>query len=138
MRRSGGMLDERAVVMVSCDAASVGPARTFVRRPLESADEPTIGSEQIDDIVLVASELVTNAVEHGTGGDVEVSVDISNSYVTLSVAASSDGLPRPAHGVPSADALRGRGLFIVGALCEDVTFERSGDSNRITCAFPIG
>ena len=138
MQAAGGMIDKGAVVAVPCDVTSVGPARSFVRRSLESSVEPAIGADQVDDVVLVASELVTNAVEHGTGGDIEVSVKASNACVELSVTAPSDGLPRPADGVPPVDALRGRGLLIVAALSEDVSFERSGDANRIACEFAIG
>lgn len=131
------MTGDVAVTVLSGVAASIGPARDFVRRAAESMNEPEIRAEQIDDVVLVASELVTNAVEHGTGDDVEVALSISGDRIVLSVTGAADGLPRPSDDLPPVESLRGRGLVIAASLSTDVIFERFGNSNRVRCEFTV-
>lgn len=72
--------------------------------------------DQVDDVVLMASELFTNAVLHGDGG-VAVSVALDHGNVRVEVTddgTSSPALPRP---VPPA-AITGRGLSIVATLAD--------------------
>lgn len=114
---------------------SVGPARDFVRRALGSSAPAPVDPNRVDDIVLVTSELVTNAIENGTGGDVDIAVAFSDGRIELTVASVSTGLPSPTDELPPVDALRGRGLFIVAAISDDVAFERDGDVTRVTCVF---
>ncbi len=87
-----------------------------MRAELEDAD---IRQEVIDDAVLVLSELVANAVEHGhpdQQGRIEVSWCIHDGYVRISVhdAGQAPDL-RPVQ-VPD-DAVSGRGLSIVDYIC---------------------
>lgn len=72
--------------------------------------------DQVDDVVLMASELFTNAVLHGDGR-VAVSVALDAGNVRVEVVddgASSAAPPRP---VPPA-AVTGRGLSIVATLAD--------------------
>ncbi|MFC9155102.1 ATP-binding protein [Streptomyces bauhiniae] len=67
----------------------------------------------MDDLVLVVSELVTNAVLHGKtppGRQVEVTLDHKAGRVRVEVRDTGDGIPRRRPGVPLAVA--GRGLEI--------------------------
>lgn len=77
----------------------------------------------VDDALLVASELVSNAVRHGsplerTDGCIEVAWQISEHRVRLQVRdggrGPASGAPRAQHG--SADDERGRGLTIISLL----------------------
>ena len=77
----------------------------------------------VDDALLVASELVSNAVRHGaplaaTDGCIEVRWEIAEHRVHLRVR---DGGPGPENGAPraqhgSSDDERGRGLTIISLL----------------------
>ncbi len=77
-------------------------------------------AEPIEDVRLVVSELVGNAVRHGAGLSgrmLEVSWLLSDDAVVICVADGGAGLPeRPALGFVPADATEGRGLAIVDAL----------------------
>jgi anti-sigma regulatory factor (Ser/Thr protein kinase) len=69
--------------------------------------------ECVDDAVLVVSEMVTNAVRHGSGG-IRLRLHWSGSYLRVEVRDGSPLLPRLLPASPSAD--RGRGLRIVARL----------------------
>jgi anti-sigma regulatory factor (Ser/Thr protein kinase) len=87
-----------------------------VRRWLETLLAP---GPARDDLVLVATELSTNAVRHtasGRGGRFTVEIVQLDSVVRLTVA---DG-GAPTEPLPASDPLaeHGRGLFVVQALAE--------------------
>jgi two-component sensor histidine kinase len=63
--------------------------------------------------ILVANELVTNAVEHA-GTSLELAVRFDGSVIVIAVSDGSPGLPRVRPHDPSAS--RGRGLQVVVAL----------------------
>jgi anti-sigma regulatory factor (Ser/Thr protein kinase) len=89
------------------DVAEVPRSRHFVAEVLERA-----GAERTDAALLVASELITNAVRHGTG-DVELRVIVEPECVRLEVL--DDGhvaVSAPAEN-PAPSALGGRGLLLV-------------------------
>lgn len=72
------------------------------------------GARASDAVLLVASELVTNAVRHGVG-EVELSVDVDHGQVRIEVVDEGHAeLPMP-RAEPSAMAPGGRGLHIVKA-----------------------
>lgn len=90
--------------------SSVAAARRFVRDML-----PMTGPA-VDDIELITSELVTNAVQHGGAGGIGVRVAGDETVLRVEVTDSGSGrLPRP--GV-SGDGERGRGLLHVEALSD--------------------
>jgi serine/threonine-protein kinase RsbW len=69
---------------------------------------------QLDDVLLAASEVLTNAVLHGDG---LVAMRVSMQGPVLRVEVSDDGDSVPAYDVDCAeDAESGRGLFIVNVL----------------------
>jgi anti-sigma regulatory factor (Ser/Thr protein kinase) len=98
-----------------------------------------VSSIVVDDIELVTSELVTNAIVHPdqTGPDVvvHVRVDVSDEVV-LSVAnvGPADAIPpvEDWHAASPA-ALSGRGLGIVRRLCDHVAVEQRGELAVVTC-----
>lgn len=93
-------------------ADQTAAARSFVRRTLVDWDVA-----KVDDVVLMASELFTNAVLHGDG-DVEVVLSLSGGHVRLEVA-DGGGVPVPSEVPrPTPDAITGRGLAIVDALAD--------------------
>jgi anti-sigma regulatory factor (Ser/Thr protein kinase) len=106
----------RAERRFALDARSPGAARRFVHDALSGH----LTSARLDDVVLATSELVTNAVLHaGTPLTVVVDADEDGGayrWVRVSVA---DGDPDPPVLQPAdTEAITGRGLLIVEALCE--------------------
>jgi len=91
------------------------------------------GEDDVDDAALVITEIVQNAIEHGSRAKGDESVHISCAVQSESIEIEVDdpGTGRdpkeamerdPSQPIP-LDATRGRGLFLIHRLC--VTFERS-------------
>jgi PAS domain S-box-containing protein len=92
--------------------ASVGQARRFLQETLPS--ECLHGS---DGVVLMLSELATNAVLHAaTPFDVTVALAPDDTAVRVEVDDGADRYPVPLE--PNVGAPHGRGLHIVGALAD--------------------
>jgi anti-sigma regulatory factor (Ser/Thr protein kinase) len=96
--------------------AAVGDARAWAASHLAAWDLAAL----VDDVTLVVSELVTNAIHaeraHGSEGRVGLVMELRGAALTVSVF---DGQPygdELAAGDPGVDAESGRGLWLVGAL----------------------
>ena len=99
---------------------SVREARRFFARV---ADEVGVMPEQRGLGVLALSELVTNAIVHGTG-PVEVRAVEEGRSIRWEVSDDNPELPRPRAAAP--EEAGGRGLAIVAAVAEGWGYERSG------------
>lgn len=100
----------RLVTRLAAAESSVAESRDFVSAALGSWAVPR---GEAGDIVLAASELVTNAIEHGCG-EVDVEVVLATGVVRLRVGDHSAGLP--VRQAPTLLSERSRGLVIVEAL----------------------
>lgn len=112
---------------------SIGDARDFTRAVLrgDAVDEATI-----DDVTLAVSELVTNAVGHGSGGPVTVRIKSAPSEVVCVVRSTGGSLPDPATWTSRGVSGRtGRGLAIVRALADAVVAEVDGGVVVLRCSF---
>ena len=87
-------------------------ARRFATRSLVSE----VSEDCLDDVAVIVSELVTNAVRAGAA-TVEVRVQADADVVRLEVADTAPGWPVPRE--VAADETTGRGLQIVIALAHD-------------------
>lgn len=87
-------------------------ARSFVRDTLVGWGV----DHHVDDVVLMASELFTNAVLHGDGR-VAVRVALDAGNVRVEVIDDGSSPPTRQRPVPSA-AITGRGLSIVATLAD--------------------
>ena len=98
-----------------CNPGEIPAARHFVRSVLaEWGLEAGTGS-LFDDVVLMASELFTNAILHGSG-DVELTVCLEDDVVRLLVVdRGAASVPLMASS-PPLEAASGRGLRIVDQL----------------------
>lgn len=80
-----------------------------------------IDSESLDDLELVASELVGNSVRHALGGGSDEAIGLrivaSPGTIRLEVADSGPGF-EPDVAMPNELSQYGRGLFLVDALSE--------------------
>jgi anti-sigma regulatory factor (Ser/Thr protein kinase) len=75
-----------------------------------------LGDETLDDVLLVVSELVTNALLHGSG-DVDLRMACDGRYVTGAVSDQGRGFDgRPRRRDPRRAG--GHGLHIVGRVAE--------------------
>ena len=89
-------------------------ARTFVEASLGSAYRDVgMVAETCDDLVVIVSELVTNAVRAGSG-EVGLTVGLERGRVVVRVTDSAVGWPEPR--TAAIDDPGGRGLPLVAAL----------------------
>lgn len=94
------------------DAAEVPITRHFVADVLERA-----GLEATDEVMLVTSELVTNAVVHGSD-PLEIHVEVDDCRLHLEVVDCGNEPPDPARIMPASAARGGRGLPLVDCLTD--------------------
>lgn len=93
-------------------ARSVGQARRFLLAKL-----PAAWGDDADGLVLMLSELATNAVQHA-GTEFEVAVRVSPDRGRVRVEVSDVAAGYPTAREPALDALHGRGLHIVRSLAD--------------------
>ncbi|MEU6340147.1 ATP-binding protein [Streptomyces sp. NPDC046977] len=123
---------------VGPDPAEVGRARSWARSRLAGsgigADEPVA-----ETLILLISELVTNAVVH-TGCPAVLRMLFRSSgasqgqerdTVRVEVADTSDAPPRPRHA--DKDETGGRGLELVDGLADRWGWQREGAGKQIWC-----
>ncbi|MDY7104305.1 MAG: ATP-binding protein [Actinomycetota bacterium] len=124
---------------IDAEASSVSVARADARDALENAG---IGRELVDDTLLVATELLANAVEHAPEGLIVFRMDVALGrwiLVEVECAGSMDLLPElPNWGPDEPLAPRGRGLAIVDALSDSVAFSDVEGRLRIAALRFVG
>src|SRR3954465_13038702 len=92
------------------DASAAAIARRRVREELDTV----LHAQRLADLMLVITELVTNAVEHGQGA-IRMRVLVVEGKVTGEVVDAGRGFEHQVRQV-GFDELRGRGLALVEAL----------------------
>lgn len=109
------------------------------RRVDEALAAAGVAAARRADVVLVLSELVTNAVDQGPDADIRVGVDTSDDgEVTLTVANRRTGAPldEPRRWpVPEKLGERGRGLQIVGHLADHVVVDDVDGWTSVRCGW---
>ena len=120
---------------VNHDPANAAVVRQSIAADLSSRD---VSATAIDDIVLVASELVSNAVVH-TSHDVDDALDVAweiqPDCVLIKVIDASPDLPRR-RSTNETDT-RGRGLSIVAALALDWGVRRTANGKQVWARVPL-
>jgi anti-sigma regulatory factor (Ser/Thr protein kinase) len=111
----------------------------IVRRSIaDDLATQAIDPSSIDDVVLVASELVGNAVVHTAANldhELDVTWDISPDAVLVQVVDGSTDLPRPRS--TSETQAGGRGLSIVASLALDWGVRRNRRGKQVWARVPI-
>ncbi len=131
-RSDGHVLD----LDVRADRGEIGPARHAVAGHLAKLGVPAM---VIDDLELVTSELVTNAIVHPRPvrrpNAVHVHVDVSDEVAmrVTNVGSASAIPPVDAWQPARPGAMSGRGLGIVRRLCDEVAVEQCGDLAVVIC-----
>lgn len=101
---------------------------------------PWLTDEEIEDVALLVTELVTNAVRHA-GSRIRLSIELDEHC--LRVEVFDESLEEPIVRVPSPDELGGRGLLLVDAIATNwgcqfgddgkiVWFELARDTSQVT------
>lgn len=122
MRPVGG--ENSSTLSLLAEPAAVASAREFVRRSLSGAVPTAVSS----DLQLIASELFTNAIQHGENERVGITVDRDAGFagVTVESRGPAPNVETPAEwSVAEPESLNGRGLGIVRKLADEVFVDRS-------------
>lgn len=99
-------------IQLARDAEAPARARATVSSWLDGADRGVR-----EDIKLLVSELVTNAVRHAQrDGHIDLSLEYVRNRVRIEVSDPGEGFSKPKVGTPAPDAIGGRGLLIVDRL----------------------
>jgi anti-sigma regulatory factor (Ser/Thr protein kinase) len=98
------------VVTLEPAVASVRTGRELVRRTLQWVDQ-----ERLDIAVLLADELIANAVDHGAP---PVVLSMTGSADRVVVAVTDAGPGRPVVRTHDTEAVRGRGMMLVDRLAD--------------------
>ncbi|WP_223771365.1 ATP-binding protein, partial [Streptomyces huiliensis] len=97
---------------------SVPRARHGVRDLMRRQNVPLPG-DRLDGLLLIVSELVTNAVQHAALLSPELTVEVSVGPTEVRVAVE-DGHPyRPRPLLPDEERIGGRGLLLVQAVVDE-------------------
>ncbi|MFE6049380.1 ATP-binding protein [Kitasatospora sp. NPDC056446] len=115
-------MSHHATTDFPADRAQAAGLRTWAMEVLRRLG-PGLDEEQhgnvLDDVKLVLTELVANAIVHGCGGDrpdVKLTASLAHASGVVHVSVSDPGLGRPECRQASNDATCGRGLALVSGV----------------------
>ncbi|MFF4273530.1 ATP-binding protein [Streptomyces sp. NPDC001536] len=124
---------------VTTAAAAREYTRSVVRQRWDSASR-TAREEDVVDLLLVVSELVTNAIRHGDGL-AAFEVTVARDGVRLAVHDHSDVVPDAAYGCgrpPGADHGHGYGWPLIIRLAREIVIDRRpGGGKSISVLVPL-
>jgi anti-sigma regulatory factor (Ser/Thr protein kinase) len=119
-----------ASVSLGASTASAAAARRFARATLDEAGSDLETTEQVE---LLVSELVTNAVLH-TGSGPRVTIELLRDAVKITVEDDSPALPTVNR--ESSDAVGGRGMLLVDRLAVTWGVERADGGKCVWFVVP--
>ena len=109
---------------------------SLARRALRQLlDRAAVDEETRETAVLLANELVTNAVEH-SNGSAYLDAAVQPRAIRLAVTDSSTVVPRPNTGVGDLDE-RGRGLLLIDALASRWGVQSQPDGKTVWCELDL-
>jgi anti-sigma regulatory factor (Ser/Thr protein kinase) len=115
---------------------SLDAPQSAARRIIRTTLEGRADGAYTDDVVLVADELVGNAVQHA-GAAIDISLDVYDWGVDVQVRDCGDdttSVPRHPAAVNEYDE-GGRGLFLVDALASTWGVQRDSTGKRVIAIF---
>ncbi|MYR46424.1 ATP-binding protein [Streptomyces sp. SID5910] len=121
---------ERAAVTSAADARAY--AESAVRERWDGTDRG-VRDEDVVDLLLVVSELVTNAIRHG-GGLAGFDVRTTDDGVWIAVHDNSPVIPRAVCAFPTRHHGSGYGWPLVARLTRDVVVERNPEGGKTISA----
>ena len=111
---------------------SIPAARSFLARLLDGWG---VADQVIDNASLMATELMDNAVEHGSGVvHLEIAVDDDG---LLRVGVHDDAIELPVMGDVTETGLDGRGIWLVQSIARDWGSDSSGEEPGKTVWFEL-
>ncbi|WP_445527481.1 ATP-binding protein [Streptomyces cyslabdanicus] len=115
------------------DAQRVSAMRRLARARLEYCRLSPLA----DDIELIVSELVTNAIAHSRGSSITMMLGLDHGLLTLEVKDETGRHPEIRQ--PADDAENGRGLILVQAITEQHGGEwgTRPDGTNTWCTIPV-
>jgi anti-sigma regulatory factor (Ser/Thr protein kinase) len=122
---------QTAEVRVPDRPASVPATRAFLARLLDGWG---VADEVIDDASLLTSELLSNAIRHGTG-TVELRVEVEDGLLHVAVHDQGHETPVVNHVGPASPG--GRGLWIVQSIARDWGTDAAGEEPGKTVWFEL-
>lgn len=130
------MTTECAVLRLPADPAQISVARRFVRQTVTEVLPPDV----VTDLQLIASELVTNTIEHGGADEVVVTLewtDANASVLVTTDAGITDLGPVDSWTIAQVDQVSGRGLGIVRELADSVSIEDAEAGLRVVATIDL-
>lgn len=118
------MKTEQASLLIPSDSAAIAGARRFTETFMRGHGMAGL----IDAMVLMVSEVVTNAIIHG-GSDAELRLILTGEAVRVEVADRSAALPAVRQ--YSDTATTGRGMMIVESLASAWGTQSRGDGKVV-------
>jgi anti-sigma regulatory factor (Ser/Thr protein kinase) len=94
-----------------------------------------VSEDAADEALLVASELLGNAIRHVGFGQLDVDWTITDAHVLVSVSDDSRREPEPREALPHETS--GRGMTIVSALSSDWGVEQTPTGKRVWATVPL-
>jgi anti-sigma regulatory factor (Ser/Thr protein kinase) len=133
-RYNQGVADGHSSITLPADATAAGLARRHL-----AAQHGEIlvlaGGTALDNALLLISELVANAVAHGTGS-VYVAIHLDGTRLRLEVHDQSPDLPKQR--VATLDDDNGRGLLIVDTLAAAWGTRATPVGKAVWCDMAVG
>jgi len=121
----------RASFILQRDPTEVRQARQHVARACDG-----LARDLVEIAQLLATELVTNALDHGAG---EITLGITRSERDLRVDVGDTAPGRPRASVPPQDQTRGRGMLLVESMAAAWGVEPpAGNGKRVWFRLRIG
>ncbi len=115
------------------DPAQLSTLRRSARRALDEAGLPR---DACEDVVLIISELVSNAI---TAADASswIGVALRRAGAAITVTVDNDGVPPPSGTpvLPAPEAPQGRGLAIVSSLAHRVSTDHRDGRSRVSATY---
>jgi anti-sigma regulatory factor (Ser/Thr protein kinase) len=97
------------------------------------------GTAQVESLVIVASELATNAILHGGGGG-RLLLWRADGWIAMRVSDHGTGLPDPetaGTSPQSPSATGGRGLWITRNLCDEMAISAGATGTTVTVSLRL-
>ena len=119
-----------ARVTLRSDARELRILRQHLRQFFAQHD---VRAQLCDDLILVANELTTNAIEASAlGSSVVIEVHIDSAHITLAIENVGQPFELPAPVVlPDRTRPRGRGLALSSRIVDDLCAEPMVDGTRV-------